>query len=83
MAIEVVHRGPNSEYNIQNARDPDELFREGTRRQEITPRDHECDAQDEDEEDQGVRVERKGILAVVYSPALKTLVSSILLNGES
>ena len=69
MLDEVVHGRADPEDDVQYPRDPDELLGEDAGEGEVGPRDDEGDAQDEDEENDGVGVEGEGVTAVVDAAA--------------
>lgn len=55
-SVEVVGSGSDGQYAVEDSSNPDKLFSEGTRSEEVGPRKGEGDTQDEGEENDGVGV---------------------------
>ena len=62
---EVIYRCADAQYDLHDACYPDELFRERSCSEEIAPRRGEGNAENEEEEYKGVRVQREGVGVVV------------------
>ena len=56
MLHKIIDRRPNTEHNMQYPCYPDELLRKKPSERKISPRKNQGDAEDKDEEDDGVGV---------------------------
>lgn len=57
MSRKVVHCRSHAKHNVENPRDPDELFRKSPGKGEVGPGEDQGDAENEDEEDNGVGIQ--------------------------
>lgn len=81
MPSKVVDSRPNSEGNVQNARDPDELFRKGARQGKVKPGEDKSNGQDEGEEYNGIGVQREFVSIVINPvPSVSALIRGISLQ---
>ena len=78
----IINRRPKGKHNIQDPRHPNELLCERPRSEKVAPGDDERDAEHEDEEDDGVGVEREGVAGVVDAAAAKVLVAAVSLQRK-
>lgn len=69
MPNEIVNGRPEREDYIQDTRDPDELLRERSSRQKITPRNDQGYQEDKDKEDDGVGIEGELVTGMVDATA--------------
>lgn len=82
-ADEIVNGGADGEDDVENARDPDKLLGEISRAQDIGPRERERDAEDKDEQDQRVGVQREGVGRAVDTTAIEALVGRIFVDRQA
>lgn len=80
MPSKVVDSRPDSEDNIQDACDPDELFRKGARHGEVQPGEDKSNSQNEGEQYDCIGVQRE-LVGIMIDPvtSVSALVSGIAL----
>ena len=78
--VQIVGCGADSQDTIEDTRQPDKLFGKCPRREKVCPRDDKADSQDEDEEDDGIRVEREVVRGPIDAAAVEGMVSGIALK---
>ena len=83
MLVEVVDCCSNCDCDVENASDPDELLSEVLRSEKVCPGEDESNGQDEGEQDDGVGIERKIVLRIVYSSTAKAVIFGVLVEGEA
>jgi len=65
LLVEVEDGGAEGPADVEDARDPDELFRKRARKPHVAPREDKGDDEDEGEEDDGVAVEREAVIVAL------------------
>ena len=80
MAVEIVDACPDTENDVQDPRDPNELLGESSCGGEVGPRDDKCDDKDENKEDDGVGVEGEGVWSVIDASTIEAFVGSVALE---
>lgn len=83
MPRKVVYGRSDTKYNMENTGDPNELLGEGPRKGEVSPRDSECDNQDENEENDGVCIQRKVIPCIVNPSTTEAFICAVALEREA
>lgn len=71
MLDELVNGAANAKDDLQNIRDPDELFRENPRQGKVEPREGERNGKDECKRDSGVCCESKLVAVVMYAATVE------------
>lgn len=83
MPREIIDRSPDTENDMQNSRDPDELLGKGSRECKVCPGEDERDDQDENKEDDSVRVEREIVACMVDSSTTIPFIRAITLERKA
>ena len=77
MAREVVYGGHDTEDDIQDPRDPDELLSKGAGEGEVAPGSDEGEDEDESEEDDGIGIQGKVLRIAVDTAAVVAFVGGV------